>query len=324
MIYTLKRRNRSKWSGVLAYNSTFISFQPAISKKTRRLNLGLTDSEIKEFEKKLHMKDGALTDMVDTKGVLLSDFWRDLNLDIPEDGQIFDTDNPMDDLLVKVLKASDLVANRGELSDKAQFELYNADEAAVKINKTRQARAQAFALYAQMSSVDKEEYAISKGNKVSNTSAAVIDNLVGNDVESNPDGFIAWVKNSNYKKIIRLYRFVSAGIIRRAGNKFFYNQIQIGVSEDSAVSYLETPSNQQVVTGIIQEYEEYKNLNSLQSPLDITEDNDILPNNVSNKNQSELDEDNIETIIKETDENKVAVDSDGLDIDDTNKDLEEA
>lgn len=291
MIYKLTRRNRSKWSGILAYNSTFMSFQPAISAKTRRLNTGLTPEQEREFEVLLHMDKGTLTNLVDSNGLVVSSYWRDFKLDVPEDGIILDTDNATDKLYLAALKVSGLVANRGEMSDKAMFELFNEEETAVKVNTKRHVKAEAFGIYSDMSSIDKLEYAISKGHKADTVSPSVIDDIVGTDVESDPRAFIAWVKNSSYKKVVKLYKYVTAGIIRKAGNNFFYNTIQIGVSELTAVDYLERPSNQPVVTGILQEYDTYKNANKLNVPLDIDENNTNLSNDIDSENLDLIDED---------------------------------
>jgi hypothetical protein len=269
MIYQLRRRNKSKWSGVLAYNSTFLTFNVAISAKTRKLKTGLkTLEEQHEMETKLQMPKGSLTDMISPNGLIVSEFWREFKLDIPAEGITLDTDNALDELYVKALLASDIVVGRNKLSDKAVFELHNEEEAAVVINKEREHKTKAYSIYGEMSVSDKLDYALSKGHNAHNASPSVIDNIVGTAVDSNPSAFVTWIQNSSYKKIIKLYRYVTAGIVRKAGNNFFYNEVQIGVSELTAIQYLEKPSNQSLVTGIIQEYEAFKDLNKVEVPLE--------------------------------------------------------
>ena len=153
MIYKFRIRTRDKWSGVQGYENTSKVFGPAISKKTRALNLGaLTSREEvedtegilgkkgakveegkmlrKKYEKLLNLDDNALTPIVRNDGTLVSDFWQNYGVQVPPDKDLpLDTENPMDMLAILIAKNSPLVASSPtERSATAKFELFSEEE----------------------------------------------------------------------------------------------------------------------------------------------------------------------------------------------------
>lgn len=283
MIYNLKIRKPEKWSGVTSYSNTTKAFQPSLSRKTKRLNLGILSNnksstkegfrtvgeELRaEYEIALGLEKGALTDMVHPNGELVSNYWKQYSLEVPAEGVVLDTDNPTDALAVILLKASGLVTGRGEKSAHAKFELYSEEESADTSNNTRNEKMKAFTYLSNMSFEEKLDYVISKGHKADSAKPSIIENIVGRDVENDPFAFNKWVLSGTYKKKVQLYRWVQAGIVKQVMSKFTYRDITLGVNLIQAIEFVDNIRHQETVQGIMGEYKYYlDNLTKVESKM---------------------------------------------------------
>lgn len=263
--YILEKRKANAWSGVTSYQGTSHSLQPCISKKTRKLNTGLSEKDEKRLEKLLQLKEGGLSKLVDSRGYVISNFWKEFRFEIDDKPVKLDTTNAVDELVVRLAKASSLVIDGYDKpSSTALYRLYSEEEVVKERNKARSIKSKAFSYYANMSPTEKVDYCISKGKNVSDVSTETIDNLVGKDVEGNPSGFLNWINQDIYKKKVVLYKYIQAGIISNKNNIFTYEDVTLGNSEESAISFLERAANQKIKQGIIAMYEQIQKAESLE------------------------------------------------------------
>ena len=275
-LYTLTIKGTNKWSGVKSYRDTTMAFTPSISKKTKRLNLGLTPEQIASYEKTLGLSKGALTDQLNlSDGSLKSEYWVNFKLEIPEKGVLLDTNQDEQEMIVQVLKASGLVCSRGEISATATLELHNEEEKAQKDNRRLQGKTDAFIAFGKMSEEDRLDYLISQGRIVDTVTPSVIIDLVGRDVENNSLEFLNRIKSDNYKSRIKLFKYVSNNIIKQKGNLFLYGDTLLGASADLAIEFLKRPANNEIAGAVASTYTDLMKEKS-QPKLPLQEDTDKL------------------------------------------------
>lgn len=216
---------------------------------------GLTDEEREAFEKEMFLQPGALSPY-NLK------FWADKKntIRIPKDGLTLDCDNNVKHKLwFKILSASKRVAKGKEdlaMNSTADVLLSSVEQEAKFDSEKINLKTKAYVKFSGMSLQDKINYlkVYNEGSyKVElTTKPDLIEQTLGNIVESTPDEFLETFDNPYFKDYVLLEDLLSKNIITRKGGKFYINGgIEIGISKMQVITNLRADDFQETKIGLI-------------------------------------------------------------------------
>jgi len=259
MLVEVRPIERKKWHGKKG-EETFS--QPVVIEclydpATGKYATGLTDKDRKRLE--------AVT------GYDLSDsfnaaephpFWSTstARIKLPYRTVVFDTTVPLDEIKVKVLKASKFVANSLKeyeegLFPEATHVIYDEnEEVAIKASRI-QKKQQAFKLALKMSLDEKVNIIMIMSHKsVRNQSQDYVDVEIDKLIGEHAAEFIEIAKRDKKENYVRasLLEAIHRNILTKEGNAVYYMGDRIGDTFDDAVNYFLDPQNQNLKAAILE------------------------------------------------------------------------
>lgn len=178
---------------------------------------------------------------------------------LPHGTKIFNTEKPQDEIAIKMLKASELVANSMKEYEDGKFpyathvifdERENADIRASKI----ETKKEAYILTDKISKEKKIEIIQILTNKgMRKQSDNFIEIELNQLVESTPEKVLELIKKD--KAYVATHAMILEGleknILRKEGTSVYYMDDQLGFDISSAINYFMDPSNQKLKLEIV-------------------------------------------------------------------------
>lgn len=242
----LKRIKTHTWAGLKNYDKckTVICVNP--DKNTGILKTGLTDEEARELEKKLNYPSGHLSPN--------SEFWIDYKIAIGTEDKIIDRSTAQGELEYKVLCARKIVAkDQSELrvNPHAEFLMYDQELEADESNRKRKKKIEAIKIFAELSTEEMKDILIAYGKKPDEMSPKVIEDVLGQEVELDPNKFVSIAKDDNFQHKVFINKCINAGILRKRGSMITVvnatdemdGKDVIGVDIEDAVRFIKDPKN---------------------------------------------------------------------------------
>jgi hypothetical protein len=236
----IKSIKKDSWAGLFRYpkcqdivgadfkNGSYVIDFPSEEKK-------------RELESTLQLEEGAL----DSHSV----YWKNYNYHIQDRDVVLDLNNPHDEIFFYVIKAHKEFANSvNEMHNwpKAKYVVYNAEEDAKKENLKVIEKKKAYKHYTSMTGKEMRDVLKLMGHDSENASDTLADNKISDIVEKDPSEFLRIVSLKDFKARVFLKDLIANNIVRINQGHHFFGDIAMGHDEDSAVSYLMDPKNQEV------------------------------------------------------------------------------
>ena len=254
---------KEKWHGKKGtedFTQTKV-IEALVDVETHRLATGLTEEETIEYGKKLNV---------------------DLNPTIPVDGKphpfygkpigwlklenrtiIFETDNPLDFVKVKLAKESKFVANsmKDYLEGRYPFATHvihdEEMETTIKASKIQKKNA-AIKISLSLSLEEKASLVAILRNKIVNDrSQDFVDVIIDEIIETNPDEFIRFAKMDRDEVFTRaiVLEAIYKNILTKEGSSIYYMDSVLGTDYEAAVEYFMNPQNQKQKIAILEKVE---------------------------------------------------------------------
>lgn len=238
----IKAMKKDKWSGFSRFPKCKDSIVPNLGKGG--YDIGLTDEERKDLEKRLNMDPGTLSPY--------SHYWAEYTVRIGDTPLELDLDNPKDYLSYKVCLNSRMVRNgMKDLTKPTADYIIEDQEAEAKIELTKvQIKKEAYKAFTAMNPNQMRGVLKLMGKSTSSASDALVETELGRRVEDNPSEFLRLVKLDGIETYILLKDLVLNNIVREQGGRFTFNDIDLGYDEDKAVDYLRNPKNQDLLIAL--------------------------------------------------------------------------
>lgn len=239
----IKPATKIKFSGVSSYTNTRTTIEGAQIGKGGAYNTGLTREEEIHYEKELGLAPGTLNKH---NGA----FWGHvLDLSLPMDKAYTMTiSSPMDELKLKVLLASDRVANNElelQKNPKAEFFIEDKEakakieELAIDLNFTAMEAFQSLILD------EKIGYLKLYGKTgVNDMSEKFIKTELYKEIVKDPKKFLDFTKNPDITLRIQIQDMLELGTLKRKGSYYNFEDEVIGPSIDSVVAFFKDIKNQ--------------------------------------------------------------------------------
>jgi len=259
-IYKLSVKVRDPWSKVKRYQNTTLTFAPGLYDNFGRYRIGelKNDEELQRFfEKAIGLEKGILSPK--------SNFWREYNIEVGDEGETIDTSLPEGLLRFIVLKDSRHVQN-GPFDKKSRplFYMENEEAIAKVSNNIRQDRAKAYSIYNDMTLNDKIDYLTGTGHNVDDVSPDIIEDKVGADVDANPRKFIDFIDNPNFKDYVFLNKLLYKKLLRETAGQIIIvdSNAMLGHDKESAIRNLNNKKYQQIKISLMAKLNELLGINS--------------------------------------------------------------
>jgi hypothetical protein len=270
MIVTIKAVDSATWgvadskTGGIAthYDGCDQKYQPGLDKITGRLRTGLTKEEEKEFETMIGYEAGTLAVPSDPNKV---SFWDSFFMIIPKEGLKLDTDNPHDNFRYKVISADPLVA-KGMADMKKiahpDYIIISEEAESTSKNKKRETIAKAYAKYDTLTADEVYDALVMLGKDASTLSPTVARDRLGDEVESNPSGFLAVMTDPLIKEKLFFNKLIRLGIVTKgAGARgtdvpLYFTETYLGKGLEEAIQFVKEPENQQLWIGMKKAHDE--------------------------------------------------------------------
>ena len=183
-----------------------------------------------------------------------NEFWHDFKIKLKDQTMIFNTDNPIEELQVYVMKASKFIANSQKELDagkwpSAKYVIYDEQTELEKQASEVQTKAKAIDIFNNLSPEKKLDMLKLYGKATENSSNDFVYTKLYEIVENDPIDFIAQANKSPEEIKIKalIFDLEKIGILRRKGTAYLYNDQQVGFDYDDTVSYLLNPGNQELL-----------------------------------------------------------------------------
>lgn len=243
MKVVLRPINRNLWAGVTQYKNCHTTIAPYLT-RTGRLYTGLSKEDETRLGEKLRM------DLSNT-----SPFWVTFNIKIGTKDLVLDLEDSYDELRYIFLKGHKRVANGlGDRKATANYVIINEEAEAKEMNIRSKIKRQALREFDKMSVNDMRKCLRIMGNRAEGMSNEVVEQKLGELVETNPADFIdKWVNNTRKETEFLVQEAVAKNVLRKNKNIYKYGTDIIGHSLDEVVSYIEKPENQDLKFAITKE-----------------------------------------------------------------------
>lgn len=174
---------------------------------------------------------------------------------------VFDITNPMDEIKVKIMKASDLVANSQKEYDEgkypmAQFVIFDErEEVEIKASKAAIKRKVVIEADKLPASRKAEIIQIVLGLPVRNQSNDFIDLKLDEAIDKvGPDRILDLIKRDKARTSVHatVLEAIHKNVLRKEGTSVYYMDDQLGFDIEAAVDYLQDTKNQALKAQIIE------------------------------------------------------------------------
>lgn len=235
--------NRNMWAGVTQYKNCHTTISPYLT-RTGRLYTGLTKEDELRLGEKLRM------DLSNT-----SPFWVTFNIKMGAKELTLDLEDSYDELRYIFLKNHKRVANGlGDRKATANYVIINEEAEAKETNIRNKIKRQALREFDKLTISDMRKCLRILGHRAEEMSSEVVEQKLGDLVESNPAEFIEkWVNNTRKETEYLIQEAVSKNVIRKNKNIYKYGTDIVGHSLDEVVSNLDKPENQDLKFAITKE-----------------------------------------------------------------------
>lgn len=239
-IVTLRKIKKTDLLGRPSYKDAKTYFTVTLNKKTGFPNKILnTQEEIDYYSNALNISKSDLENSN-------SDFWRDFTFIMQGESAELDDEDPQHKLVIKLLEKDNTVAlTEKEKLEKSEvaFVLIKESEITENKNKNRSMKAEAYSKYALMSEEDLQKVLLAYGKNPRTMNAAKIKELVGDELEANPQRFLSFISDKNYEVKVFINDLVQESIIKRTGSSYKFDGEIIATDTDTMVAYLKNNKN---------------------------------------------------------------------------------
>ena len=246
---TLKPIKKHGWlpddhDGSLRYSKCFERLTVQAMKGTGVLNTGLTESDERRLEKKMHMASGTLSKYN-------KDYWTMFRIDVPKEGITLDTNNPEEEVKYLVLKAHQRVANSEmERFDTpfAEYVMTSVEQEAKMENKKSKLKRRAYKVFSNMSTTEMADVLKVMGKRAGDeASIDFIESQLDKIVTEDPQEFINTVEDPTFKMRAFIDDCISSRVLVKSGTKYqLPGGDVVGYTLEQTIEYLKNPDNQEV------------------------------------------------------------------------------
>lgn len=235
-----------------------VTIEALVSLRTGQYATGLSDEDRERLEKRTGYNLSP-----DYKVGTPHEFWNSqaalIKLDYKTN--VFNTDKPLDEIKIKVLKASDLVANsqkefeEGKFPE-AMFVIYDeVEDTEIKASKAAMKR-KVIIESAKLTKIRKAEIVqIIKGISVRNQSDDYVDLKLDDAIdEAGPERVLTLIQRDKAKTSLHalILEALYKNILRKDGTAIYYMDDQLGFDIESAIEYFTDPKNQTLKAQILE------------------------------------------------------------------------
>ena len=241
---------KEKWHGLhklgrSKFQDTTETIQPLYDTKIGGLATGLSE----EDEKRLSVAVG--TSLDNHSG---NEYWQEFKVKLEDKSMFFDTSIPIQELQLKVLKASKFVANSQKELDagkwpEAKYVIYDQKDELEKEAATVGNKARAVQVFAKLSPSKKVDLLKVYGKYTENSNEDFVYTKLYEIVEADPINFVqtANMSASEIKVRALIFDLEKKGIFRRKGTAYLYNDQQVGFDYEDTVDHLLDPKSQELL-----------------------------------------------------------------------------
>lgn len=243
-----KRLPRATWAGVPKYTNAVDGIAPFVDRVSGYPATGLNDADARRLEKSLRLVEGELAPR--------SEFWTEFFVPIGDETLYLDSQNPEDELKYLFLKAHKLVQNGyNDLKAKAEFVLFTEQEEAKENNVKRKYKKEAWAIFHKMSPNEMLDAMTVMGEKVENVEPEIIEDRLGDIVESRAKQFVEILGHPRYTDRIFLMKLLKYGIISKNRGflsvaPLFYGKQPLGEGWEAAAAFLSNPAHMPILSAL--------------------------------------------------------------------------
>ena len=183
-----------------------------------------------------------------------NEFWHDFKIKLKDQTMIFNTDNPIEELQVYVMKASKFIANSQKELDagqwpNAKYVIYDEKTELEKQAAEVEIKAKAIDIFNNLSPEKKLDMLKLYGKALENSSNDFVYTKLYELVENDPADFMRQATKSPEEIKVKalIFDLEKIGILRRKGTAYLYNDQQVGFDYEDTVSYLLNPGNQELL-----------------------------------------------------------------------------
>jgi hypothetical protein len=190
-----------------------------------------------------------------------NEFWAELRLDVPMEGYTLnvaklENDNPLNPkhyLIYEWAKRHKLVAlTRAEMEANPykQFYIYNPEVETGVLNKSVVMKRKAYSLF---STISDDEYKMNHIIRLLSTSSPLNmnkiqkENFISELIESDAQKFLIVAQDKNLEIKSEIEELVTANVVSKVGNQYYYIEEKLGENIDEAVLYWNDKKNSQRV-----------------------------------------------------------------------------
>ena len=241
--FKVKLRAADIWSGVQKYDDCRVILHPGIDGRGM-LATGLTESDERRLEKALNFDDKYLAKT--------SKFWKDFFVQIDKNGFTLDTNDAFQELQYLFLNRTKKVSKSiKEVNSNAVAIMYCEEDVAKVANVSRKGKVDAFKKFASMSHDDMKKVLVMYGKRaVDSMSNEVVEDILGSEIELNPNRFLDIVTDPNIEKKLFITALMNKGIIKKIGARLVYGETVLGTDLASAVTFLSDKVNQPILLAL--------------------------------------------------------------------------
>lgn len=249
---------RKRWHGYAGKESFTrpVVVEALVNVKTNTYDTGLSE----EDKKRLEDLTGFDLSNVHKKGVP-HPFWGSQGqVKLPNITKIFDTNKPLDEIGIRMLKASELVANSLKEYEDGKFPFAThvifdeREEVEIKASKIA-TKKEAIIEASKLSRAKKVEVIQILSNKsMRKQSDEFLEVELDRLIEESPEKVLNLIKSDKIETTTHamILEGLEKNILRKEGSSVYYMDDQLGYDEFSAVKYFMDPSNQKLKAEILE------------------------------------------------------------------------
>lgn len=249
---------KRKWHGKSGKDSFSrpVAIEALVNIKTNSYDTGLTPEDQERLERLTGL------DLSNTyKKGQPHPYWSDGGVvKLPNHTKIFDTNKPLDEIAVKMLKASELVASSQKELEEGKFPMAThvifdeREEVEIKAGKVA-LKKEAIIESAKLSRAKKLEIVQILANKsLKKQSDDFLEVELDKLIEDSPEKILNYIKSD--KAEVSIHAMILEGleknVLRKEGTSIYYFDDQLGYDVTSTIGYFKDPSNQKLKAEIIE------------------------------------------------------------------------
>lgn len=185
-----------------------------------------------------------------------STFWHDYRVILSDKDLILNLDEPKDELKYKVLLAHPEVASSiNDNNPKARYVVHNETEEAKNTVASASVKINASVLYSKLTIDQKKDVLrLYPGTGITGSvSNEIIEARLYEFMENDPAKFVRLVEDKKRDMKVFLKDLITAKILRKNKNAYYYGDDVLGHDEESTITHLDDPANQSLKIALMQE-----------------------------------------------------------------------